>query len=327
MPTRSRAAITTLGFDHSYTGYCHGCGCDICRAANTQAQRAWRTREQRRPRSPEMRDRTRLVPAEPARQALIALMAANPDYPRIRTYSDLAGISAHTAVELLNGVRVNIQAATERAVFAITRDRLRQTAGRVPAILAVQRVRSMQAQGWPLYWQVAQLGLRGKSPQFEKHTEVTQSTFRKVDELYRRVGDQQGTSTKSRTDAARLGWLPGIFYDEDSRLIPEAVPRPCKTRRLISRGERARVICEAMRLSCRGFSITEVSDMVGISDRQIARWRQVVGLSSGGPERTREVLELVETAETAEGPTYDEVAIQLGAMIPLGARDATGEAA
>lgn len=263
--------MTTHGTQSGYQT-CNGGGrnaCDECRAARARAVAEYRKRLALRRSSP-----TDWIDASQARAIVLDLRARGYSDPAI---GHLAGISEGVPWGLRHG-RVRITRENADRLLA-ARDFVDQRPGvllnsqRVPSARTFQQIRSLSALGWPLWWQAQQLGHpSGKLPfRFDRPT-VRHETARKVQELYDRISGTHGFSRVAADHARRLGWHVPMAYDDDGRLIPEAIPNSLSDARE-RRARRRERPAEVARLTAKGLTAEEIAKALGITPRTVVRDR------------------------------------------------------
>lgn len=95
--------------------------------------------------------------------------------------------------------------------------RLRNQPAHIDATGTRRRIHALQAIGWTVNDIGAQLGCTGSAVwQLCRRALVHRSTAAKVRELYRRLADTSGESEWARTYARHQGWLPPLWWDDDT---------------------------------------------------------------------------------------------------------------
>lgn len=162
-----------------------------------------------------------------------------------RAVAALAGLSRKTIRDIRAGVRHDpgrgnpqlgkIRTATAAAILAVPIDTDQASDGAsISASRTWDRIHALIAAGYPRTWIAQQAGL-GRSLQL-RHDRITAGNARKIETLYRRVGDTPGHSQRARNEGRRNGWLTPFEraadgWDDDSP-APEATPhrRPWQAR-------------------------------------------------------------------------------------------------
>ena len=277
------------GFPHATnTGFRRGCPCEDCRVAHLRAEKAYRVR----------RDRgiKLLVPASRTATHLRRLLE-HPD-ASIALISRLCGVSRTTLMRVLEGANDTIHRDRETRVLAVTLEQvLAETPFRSDQVqVTVQRIRSMQAQGWSLAWQARQLG-RGCPVLFDlvdgQAARVTAKTADKVAKLAAEVDGKWGPSTLSRRQAAAAGWHPLADYDDHGNLLVDEID---------PEQERAEQGMEVLRLALDKLSVGAIAEQSGVAFETVRRYKEKAGLmldSHGGycefkqPEQVKVVRDVL----------------------------------
>lgn len=161
------------------------------------------------------------------------------------------------------------------------RKQLRMSGPRLrPALATHRRLRALMANGWSLRALGAELGVTKDAVKLTLHvTRVTAATEQKVAALAERLWNTPGPSARTRAFAARQGWLPLAWWDEDRIGDPDYDPRkdvlagpaPAKEARA-ERLERVAV------LHGQGYSAAEIAVRLQMPQRQVERDRADLGL-------------------------------------------------
>jgi transcriptional regulator with XRE-family HTH domain len=192
--------------------------------------------------------------------------------------SNASGVAHCTIVRLAARRGTYVLPDNARAIMATTPEQVWRQTRHVPVRKAATRLRALQANGWSLASLAKMLGLSGARAPLWLYagTLISQTNDRAMLGLYERLGDRPGGSTRARNEAARLGFHPPICYDDDMRLIPEAVAEPSRYNER-DLHYRARLRAYAM-MATRSLSHREIADLVGTTQRTVERWRVAAGL-------------------------------------------------
>jgi hypothetical protein len=199
----------------------------------------------------------------------------------VQAVADAAGLEWETVNRLRDKTATRVQVATERAILGLTPARVRRCAAHVPSRRAVQRIKSLQALGWPLRDLGARLGyaptVRGVPFIFGRYPLISQALDRRVEDLYDQLWDTPGPSPIAAARAAREGWRLPLYYDDDGY--------PASRRRRESNydaEQAAAVKIEALRLLVNQrlgqHAVAVRLGLTGCRDRQVERAKQAVGL-------------------------------------------------
>jgi transcriptional regulator with XRE-family HTH domain len=254
------------------------CRCTACRGAAAAYQRH-RTRMQAYGRWQP------LVDAEPARLHVRALMAAGLGWERI---ARLAGVPKTTVASLLYGLggrpaSKRIRPQTADALLAVTAE-LDAMAGRRPVdgTGTRRRLRALVALGWPQAELARRMGMSaGPLGDILKGRRVFASTARAAAALYRELAEadplQHGVTAPYAAIAARRaiarGWLPPIWWDEDTIDDPRFVPATAGVLRHLAVAEDAKFLAAcgitkqeliAERLGLRKGTLTKYLSKAGV---------------------------------------------------------------
>jgi hypothetical protein len=211
-------------------GECRTDPCDACLDAGRRYAR--RNRKQRR------MGTVPLVDAGRARGHVQHLLEEGMLLVQIQ---NLSGVD-RTAIRCLLGTfpnrkqTVRIRSATEAALLRVQVDRGSAIDGLTPAIGTRRRIQALQAIGYPRRYLAARLGMSGL--QFGKSSEVRAVHARAVAELYRELSDTPGPSSKIRAIALNRGYLPPVWWDDDTIDDPRAEPEGLREYREVRRQRR-----------------------------------------------------------------------------------------
>lgn len=174
-------------------------------------------------------------------------------------------------------------AAHARFVRLSSYDRALGRPRRIDATGSRRRIQALIANGWDTDTIAAHLGWSDgqAARRIIRATYIFRSTADRIAELYDRIADQQGPSTRAARYAARQGWLGPLWWDDDTIDAPEdaevhlrRVPLPdvdsVVVERLTSTNERppandAERYAAYCVLRDRGVSPSAVVDKLGLS--------------------------------------------------------------
>jgi hypothetical protein len=168
-----------------------------------------------------------------------------------------------------------------------------------------QQILSLNANGWTLHALGERIGRtrQGMSYLLTTGHRLLREVVLDIDRLYRGIGDRPGGSKRAASLARKAGHWPPIFYDDDMRLIPEAIPDGQQPEWL-AQSDRARLRFEACQALLAGLSVPATARQVGTSERQVSRWRKDLGWTTSLPnEGIRIIRDAVERASTADSDT------------------------
>jgi len=201
-------------------GECRVDPCAACKEAGARYSR----------RNSKMRElgMVQLVDAEPARLRVKQLLA---DGMTVRQLEAATGVH-DTAIRVLVGdfpnrkQSVRIRPATAAALLAVRFDPLTPRGdATVAAIGTRRRLQALQAIGYPGQYLAVRLGAGPNSMlQVARRDRVRAATARAVAALYAELENTPGPSSRTARAARGRGWLPPVWWDEDSIDDPQAVP-------------------------------------------------------------------------------------------------------
>ncbi|MFE1949973.1 hypothetical protein ACFW9D_05825 [Streptomyces sp. NPDC059524] len=194
--------------------YAYGCRCKACTKA---ASRADAQRKLDR-----LAGRPRTVDAGPAAEHAQKLLDSGLTFYQVGRES---GLEPSTIRRLVNGQKM-IRSVNADKVLAVPLN-VRVTAGDVPSVGAVRRVRALYALGH-LNWQIAaEAGVSrdgvcalaaGRWPTIKVAMDDG------IRRAYNRLSMTTGTSWKTRNLAAKNGWVSPLAWDDESIDDPDATP-------------------------------------------------------------------------------------------------------
>lgn len=192
------------------SAYVAGCHCDDCRAAN----RTYADRRARYGWSEKVA--ADWTDAAPVREHVRALMAAGMGWRRIAAK---AGVNPSAVHVILYGKRgqtsTRILRRNADAILAVRADLA--DGALTSATGSVRRIRALQAMGWTLEDIGSRLGISKTNLgtiAAGVHG-VTVATARKIAKVYDDLSMTYGPSDRTRSLAARRGWLPPLAWDDE----------------------------------------------------------------------------------------------------------------
>lgn len=239
----------------------------------------------------------RLVDAQPAREHIRHLQAADMGYRRV---AELAGVGRVTVQKILGG-RARIDRDVAAKILAV-RAGSPAPARVVDATGTQRRLQALVALGWNQNRLAERLGIlpsnftgliRGKWPKV--HCRTADAVAALYDELSMTVPPPSRSANVARTAARKAGWLPPLAWDEDTIDNPAAKPsvrdvtvvdEHAVERRMagddvpVSNKERREVV---RRLREAGLNDLQIERRTGIAARQVLRDRQRLGLPAVVP--------------------------------------------
>lgn len=245
-------------------GYYRGCTGEVCGGTCRRAHldRRREREEATKPVLPASR-----VDATPAREHL-QLLLQDEDWGTVANIAAASGVDDGTLQNILRG-QPRVQHLTAQSILAVDVAWLRRAAWMFPVRIPIQRVRSLQAQGWPLRWQATRLGQpSAKVPSFlfDRDRWVTRPVFERVEALYEEIGFRRGPSARAAKAAAQAGWYPSGCYDDDGRLIPGAARVDEKAEeRKAAQDRAARARLTAVRESLNLVQVEVVAERTGLT--------------------------------------------------------------
>jgi len=222
-----------------------GCRCDLCTAANREAER-------RRERQILYGRWEPYVDAAPARDHLRALAAAGIGWKRA---AQLARVSTGSVSKLLYGgpgdrpPSRRIRPQTAAAILTVSPSAQAVAPGAlVDSGGTRRRVQALVTRGWSQARLACQLAVTGSNfATMMRREQVTAATARAVGELYDRLWDkpppesnqrERIAAARARNYAAERGWAPPLAWDDDIIDDPSGRPAERWKRPAHSRGRR-----------------------------------------------------------------------------------------
>lgn len=176
------------------------------------------------------------LPAGPVVEHLNRLLTL-PNVSR-NTIRKASGLTAQSIYQILDRPRKTVDRPLYVALMALTPADVLGHRFYVDKARAVQQLRSLQAQAWPLTTLDKLAAMNVSKVVWAERRTIWVSTERAVDELYHRIGDARGPDERQARRMERLGHFPAIYYDDDGELIIEAIPDAAVRRRLRDRKSR-----------------------------------------------------------------------------------------
>jgi hypothetical protein len=298
-----RQVITADGFPHGTNrGYELHCGCDPCRDARrsyTKRLTLSRTRGA-------LADGQH-VDASAARAHLAELRRQVPLASNY-TLRRVTGLSQGTIERLIDGSATRIAVRSARRLLDTSVEDVRAAAFCVDPTDTWNKVRQLQAAGYPVRWQSEQINVaRAALVGGDGRELITAKVAEAVADLHRRVGLRLATPattgvnqriiTRVRIEARKLGYYPPGCYDDNGDLDPRSIPdHPWSMA-----DERAGQCLAILRDILDGeLSHADIAVRYGVSDRKVGRVAGAVGVVHTNPER-----EQAETTARAVLDAYD----------------------
>lgn len=221
MPRRGTTRTYRCDDNHNHgtiVCYKHGCGCDGCLAANTNASREWRRRKAY----------GRLRESRDVKAARTHLLRLRREGWTNQMLSDATGLHKAHLQRIMNHPPETILAATEQRIIAVASKPEPRPEAFVENIATARQLQGLFRHGWTL----TELGDRlGKSPQqvwlmMRRQQYVTEATRRAVDALTAELGTVQPTGpfvTRTINRALRDGFVSLFAWDDitDKRERPK----------------------------------------------------------------------------------------------------------
>jgi len=194
--------------------YAYGCRCVPCTKAASRADL-----ERRLDR---MAGRSRKVSAAPAREHVQKLVQRGLSMAQIGRAS---GVSVATVQRLIGG-QANLSRGNAEKILRVPLT-VRASAGMVPACGAARRVRALYVLGH-FNWEIAELAGVSRDAVSYLAAGKWQTLSVECDDgiraAYDRLSMRAGASARTRSWAARMGWVPPLAWDDDTIDDPAAVP-------------------------------------------------------------------------------------------------------
>lgn len=192
--------------------------------------------------------------------------------------ADATGLDGEVIRRCARREQAHLRADTARIILAVTPQRMRRCAAHVPNRRAIQRCKSLMANGWRMADLNAHLGYRNRSTGLPFLSRpggtITQDLDRRVEAMYADLGDRCGPSEKTARMMRSRGWLPPIYYDDDGHLIPGSVRDEVGDRRSAEAEAAARRnrnrLCIAG-LAAAGWTNSEIARLLGCSHKEVER--------------------------------------------------------
>ena len=250
-----------------------GCRCDLCTAANREAER-------RRERQILYGRWEPYVDAAPARDHLRALAAAGIGWKRA---AQLARVSTGSVSKLLYGgpgdrpPSRRIRPQTAAAILTVSPSAQAVAPGAlVDSGGTRRRVQALVTRGWSQARLACQLAVTGSNfATMMRREQVTAATARAVGELYDRLWDkpppesnqrERIAAARARNYAAERGWAPPLAWDDDIIDDPSGRPAERWKRPAHSRGRSADLAEDAEQLLGRdGYTREHAAARLGVA--------------------------------------------------------------
>lgn len=216
-------------FPHGTTqGHSRGCRCDPCEQAE------YRQGKQARLRKARHGNTRRIDPAKVA-QAADHMHRLVEQVPGLSITAIANATGSHDAIfpVFRREAGASLSLAAYGKIMALTAADLAGAATRVPSERTIWHIRTMQALGYSMRWQEINTGVTLRNIFARRQKFVEPQVAAVVAELARRVGDTPATPdvvpgarsvSVAKAIAARNGFYPPAFYDEDGTLDYRSIP-------------------------------------------------------------------------------------------------------
>lgn len=151
------------------------------------------------------------IPATLVARHVQALKAGGWTEPEIAA---AAGVDRRTIHSVVAGARPHVHRRTATAILALTPS---DAPNRVPAIGAMRRLQALAVMGWPLahvgnvagmYWTQVNDVVAGRRKR------IPRDQAEAIDTVFRALSTTPGPSARTRTIAARNGWVSARAWDD-----------------------------------------------------------------------------------------------------------------
>lgn len=192
--------------DHTH-GVPSNCEHPDCRTAQQRYQKRWRhDRHQGLPRTTD---------ATPVRTHIAGLVGHGMS---IRSIAGEAGTSASIVSRVHRGRTARLRNPLADRILAVQPGIATRTYGPwspfVPRVGTVRRLQALIALGWTHTAMTARCGHRTAPLLHQRGRWVTRGVHDDVAAMYRRLCTRPGPSQRTRVRAAKLGYLPPVFWDD-----------------------------------------------------------------------------------------------------------------
>jgi hypothetical protein len=245
------------------------------------------------------------VPAPVVAAHLNTLLASGPGdrYTKItpKGISRAVGVADGTIYSIVNGTWSKVDAEIADRILALTPDDCIEQTWKVPAARAIQRIRSLQALGYPGPWLSKQLGGPGHHlPAFVQRRDesIPRTLDEQVAALYARIGDTPATPAncgypagqikRSKTIATSHGYhVPACYDDDTGEFMGGAVTGGRRIEPHLTPEERAERDAKVMELTRVGLSAKQIAERFTQEGRVITERTVVRIRSRHAEEHTR----------------------------------------
>jgi DNA-directed RNA polymerase specialized sigma24 family protein len=194
------------------------------------------------------------VKKSPARLAKIRKHVVNllaVDGCKVDEIAAVSGVPESTILDILAGRQTTILIETVEALTGVTAAACDVLAGAVSAERAVTRLRSLQANGWPLDQMSALLG--HDVDKIIDSRRIPVEVDEDVATLYEWIEEKPGGDAAAADEAMRLGFHAPVHYDDSMRLMEDSIPG-WVTAADIARQERDRTGFRILAFTLRGYT-------------------------------------------------------------------------
>lgn len=128
--------------------------------------------------------------------------------------AETAGVDRRTIHNILHGYVTNTHLPTASAILQL---RPEDAPNRVPAIGTTRRIQALAVMGWPISHIADLAGIRGTQVNelmAGRRKRIPRDQAEAVDRVFRERWMQPGPNARTRTIAARNGWVPALAWDD-----------------------------------------------------------------------------------------------------------------
>lgn len=141
--------------------------------------------------------------------------------------ADTAGVDRRTVHNILTGYVATVHRPTAAAILALKPE---DVPNRVPAIGPMRRIQALAVMGWPIAHTGDAAGMRGTQVtelMAGRRKRIPREQAEAIDRIFRKRCMQPGPSPRTRTIAARNGWVSALAWDDidDPNEKPQGLSR------------------------------------------------------------------------------------------------------
>jgi len=215
---------------------------------------------------------TRTKPAQRTIRQIDVLLQAGWSY---RGIADAAGVSVQSINLVHRGLQKSVANQTEERILALRADSIFQRpnkAGFVPNIGARRRLQALMAIGYRHSDLTPLIGSRSSTLLHQIGDWISLEKHEAMARVYDQLWDKPGPSKKAIKNAAKLGYLPPLAWDDDDIDNPAAVPSNQK----LPKGEkreanRAAFIEEVEFLAGSGMMLPQIAQALGVTEDAVEK--------------------------------------------------------